>query len=438
MRFSALKYPILTWASILSIVLIVGVPFQGFLTVFGAHLIGHYTALRLWDEVILALCAAGSIYLLLTDRKIRFNTLYRRLVWLIIAYIALNLVLGFIAYKNHNVTLKALGYGLVVNLRYLVFFLVTWSLSLRLSKLRNSWQKMVIIPAVIVIVFGLLQIFIFPHNFLSHFGYGSSTIPPIETINHNNNYIRIMSTLRGANPLGAYMILPLTLIFMFILRSKKPNWKQVIFFFAGLIVLFYSFSRSAWIGAGLSLVFILVTSSFAKTYKKQLLAAVAGLVVVVLGLFIGLHNNQTFQNFVFHTQAHSAIKTTSDQQHSSALRAGLKDVLNQPLGRGPGTSGPASYYNHTERNPEDYYIQIAEEDGWLGIVLFGLIVLGIGYILWLRRDDPLSLFLLACLIGITFTNLLAYAWADDTLAYVWWGLAGIAMTPNKSAIETKN
>jgi hypothetical protein len=38
--------------------------------------------------------------------------------------------------------------------------------------------------------------------------------------------------------------------------------------------------------------------------------------------------------------------------------------------------------------------------------------------------------LFASLIGITLVNLLLYAWSDDTLSYIWWGLAGIAMVPD--------
>ena len=78
-------------------------------------------------------------------------------------------------------------------------------------------------------------------------------------------------------------------------------------------------------------------------------------------------------------------------------------------------------------------MQIAQETGWIGLGLFVLINVGVGYLLWLRRDDPLALSLFASLIGLTFINLLSHAWADDTLAYVWWGLAGIAMAPNRKA-----
>jgi len=71
----------------------------------------------------------------------------------------------------------------------------------------------------------------------------------------------------------------------------------------------------------------------------------------------------------------------------------------------------------------------------LVIGLFMLITVGVGYLLWLRRDHPLALALFASLVGLTFINLLSHAWADDTLAYIWWGLAGIAMAPGLNKEE---
>jgi hypothetical protein len=53
--------------------------------------------------------------------------------------------------------------------------------------------------------------------------------------------------------------------------------------------------------------------------------------------------------------------------------------------------------------------------------------------LWYRRSEILARFLLASLAGITFVNLLSHAWADDTLAYLWWGLAGLAIAAHSPA-----
>jgi hypothetical protein len=431
MRTSTFKYTILTWVSNLVMLILLLVPFQGFLTVWAAHLFGHYTALRLWDEVILALCIIGVLFLLVTDRKIRFNTLSRRLVWLILSYIGLTIIWGAIFYASHQVTAKALGYGLVVNLRYLAFFLVTWAVALRIGKLRVHWQKLIIWPATIVIVFGLLEIFILPHDFLKFFGYGPNTIPVMETINNNARYLRFPSTLRGANPLGAYLIIPISLMTVLITKQKL-SWQRGLFLVGAVIVLFYTFSRSAWLGALLSVAIIYITSRMSEKYKKFVVVSAAAIILAAGLLFVVFHNNSRFQNFVFHTQTHSAVKTTSDGDHLSALKNGLSDIAHHPLGRGPGTAGPASVYNNGKtRISENYFIQIGQEVGWLGLILFLLINVGVGYLLWLRRDDPLALSLLASLVGISLVNLLLYAWSDDTLAYIWWGLAGLAMTPDK-------
>ena len=65
----------------------------------------------------------------------------------------------------------------------------------------------------------------------------------------------------------------------------------------------------------------------------------------------------------------------------------------------------------------------------MGLAVFILINVGVGYLLWLNRSDQLALALFASFIGLILVNLLSHAWADDTLAYVWWGLAGIALAP---------
>ncbi len=208
MKLSALKYTVLSWVSGLVMVILLVMPFHAFLTVWGASLAGHYTALRLWKELLLVVCIIGVLYLLATDHKIRSHTLSRRLIWVILSYVLLNLVWGGLALAQHDVTAKALGYGLISNLRFLLFFLVAWAVALRMARLRTHWQWLVYWPAMGVILFGLLQILILPHDFLRHFGYSAATIPAFETINNNQHYVRIASTLRGANPLGAYLIIP--------------------------------------------------------------------------------------------------------------------------------------------------------------------------------------------------------------------------------------
>ena len=435
MKILALKYAILSWVCSFIMAILLLMPFHAFLTVWGASLFGHYTALRLWKEVLLVLCSLGVIYLAFVDNKIRGHTLSRRLVWLILAYMLLNIAWGLLALNQHDVSAKALGYGLIVDLRFLIFFIVTWTIALRTSRLRVHWQWMVLWPAIVVIGFGLLQILVLPRDFLTHFGYGSATIPAYETINNNTQYVRIASTLRGANPLGAYLLIPISLLTILLVRGKRRQLYSGLLA-AALIVELFTFSRSAWVGALLSVATVLVLSVRSERIRRSYLLVLAAVLIVAGGAAAALRHNTSFQNYVLHTQNHSAVKTTSDQNHLSALKAGLSDLRHQPLGDGPGTAGPASIYsNHPPRLAEDYYIQIGQETGWLGLALFGLITAGVGYLLWLRRDQPLALSLFASLIGLSFIGLLSHVWADDTLAYVWWGLAGVAMAPGLNKEE---
>ncbi|HET7060309.1 MAG TPA: O-antigen ligase family protein [Candidatus Saccharimonadales bacterium] len=434
MRASAFKYRILSLVTTLAMLMILLLPFHAFLTVWGASMISHYTALRLWKEVLLLVCIAGVLYLAVTDGKIRAHTLTRRLVWLIMLYVAVNVGWGLVAFHQHTLTAKALGYGLIVNLRFLVFFLVTWSLALRTSRLRKSWQWLVLAPVAVVVVFGLLQALVLPHDFLTHFGYGPNTIEPVETINHNAQYLRIASTLRGANPLGAYLLIPISLLAGLLITGRR-TWPYISLFVGSLLTLFFSFSRSAWIGAALALIVIGI-HYLDRKYLKQALAAIVCVLVLAVAVFTAFewHHNTRFQNIFLHTQTHSAVKATSDQGHIAGLRAGLHDLVHQPFGRGPGSAGPASVYNTgAPRIAENYFLQIGQETGWIGLILFILINIGVGYILWLKREDPLALTLFASLIGLTFINLFSHGWTDDTTAYIWWGLAGIAMVmPRKN------
>jgi hypothetical protein len=429
MRASALKYAILSVMANMVLVVISLMPLYGFMTVWGSSLIGHYTALRLWGEVFLLISCVGLVYLLLMDRMIRGHTVTRMLVWLILLYGLVNILWGLIAYNRHDVDLKALGYGLIVDLRFPAFFLITWSVALRASRLRAHWQKLILWPAFIVVIFGLLQAFFLPYNFLSHFGYGPKTIPAYETINSNLHYIRIASTLRGADPLGAYLLIPISLLTILICRRQR-RWSYLAFLLAALATLYFSYARSAWVGAVLSIGVILFLSLHTKQTKKLALWICCLVLLVLATSAYALRNNTHVQNILLHTQTHSTVATTSDQNHSSALKSGLQDMLHKPLGDGPGSAGPASIYNnHPARIAENYYIQIGQETGWLGLILFLLINAAVGYLLWLRRADPLALCLFASLIGLSFVNMLSHAWADVTLAYVWWGLAGIAMAP---------
>lgn len=447
---SGWNYPNAVIASIavLTGMIIVLMPFHATLTVWGSQLVGHYTLLRLWKECVLVLLGFGSLYTICTQLQLRQRFFGSTLVRLVAVFLAVQVVWGIMALITHHVTAKALGYGWVSDTRYLVFFLLVWVIASKVPRLYELWPKLVFWPAAAVIVFGLVQYFVLPYDFMMHLGYSAATIFPYEDINHNTHYIRIMSTLRGANPLGAYLVMVLSLLGAVGLKQKI--WRGVlkpanrmralrfgVFALAAVIALILTFSRSAWIGFIVSSSVLLWASLSSEKARELIFIGVMACVVLAAGAAFALRNDVTFQNVFLHTQTNSAVATTSNEGHASALQNGLHDLLHEPLGRGPGTAGPASAYNtgHNARIAENYFIQIAQETGWIGLALFVAINLLVAKELWARRSKALSLGLLAGLAGISFIGLLGHVWADDTIAYIWWSLAGLTLAVTSTRVD---
>jgi putative inorganic carbon (HCO3(-)) transporter len=208
-------------------------------------------------------------------------------------------------------------------------------------------------------------------------------------------------------------------------------WLKIILAVFGTIALFFTYSRSAYIGLVISLLTLYYLLKLNKRRRKQFLIICGGVVVGVGLLAFAFRYNSIAQNVLFHTSNSSKSSTSSNAVRFSDLRGGLKDVAREPLGEGPGTAGPASVHNsHPARIAEDYYVQVAQESGWIGLVLFMSINVIVFIRLWRKQADPLASLLLATLIGISLVNLVSHEWADDTLSLIWWGMAGIMLTPD--------
>ncbi len=414
---------------IIAFILVI-MPFHAFLTVWMNSFIGHYTIIRLWKEILILTLLLPCLFFLSLKYNLKKLSKTSILIYLSIVYVLLSLVIGLIAYITHNVSLKALGYGLDINLRYIIFFWLCVYISKNTSWLKANWLSFLIIPGLIVIIFGLLQHYLLPADFLIHFGYGSSTIVPFQTVDSNINYIRLQSTLRGANLLGVYLIIIIPAIFYKLYKSKKIANRILwgLSFLSSLIVMYYSYSRSSYIGLFITLS-ILVWLLGSHKYRKIILIGSSLILLLSVGAFIIFRNNQTIQDTFLHTSSNSKSVVSSNHNHASSTSTGLRDVVHQPLGRGVGTAGPASLYNnHPARIAENYYLQITQEVGIIGLMLFVGILAVIAVSLYINRQDSLSLILIVSLAGISFVNLLSHAWADDTLSIVWFGFAGIALS----------
>ena len=426
------------WLTIGVAIIIVLMPFHATLSVWLASWVGHYVGVRLWKEWLLLVLGTLALIVTWRDAKLRSHITHSLLARLIAAYLAIQIVWGVAAHVLHHVTWPALAYGWISDTRYLIFFLIVWVAAAKSMWLCTHWTRLVFVPATVVVAIGLLQYFVLPYDFLRHIGYSTATIFPYEDINHNIQYLRIMSTLRGANPLGAYLAVVLVLLAAITVKQKRrtgfhPGQRAAIaaaMVVGGVMTLILTFSRSAWIGATCGVAATLWANLRSKRARAVLLAGATIVLAISGGVIFGLRNDTTFQNVFFHTQTHSLVRTTSNEGHLAALRRGILDIVHQPLGFGPGTAGPASVYNngHPVRIAENYFIQVAQETGFIGIAVFLAIQIVLGWQLWLHRDDALALGLFGSLIAVSLIGLLSHVWADDTLAYVWWALAAVAVS----------
>lgn len=414
--------------------ILVLVPFHALLSVWVGSFFGAYDAARLWKEALLVLLVGLAGYFVWRDQSLWRKLRSWPLLWLIVAYCGLEVGMGLVALATDHVGLKALGYGLIVDLRFLIFFLVALVVATRSSWLRQHWQKLALVSAAVVVVFGLLQAFVLPNDFLTHFGYGPDTIKAYQMVDQDPEHIRIQSTLRGANPLGAYLVVVLGVVVALLVWGKKGLRSRRVLgglLVASLMVLGLTYSRSAYIGAAAAIaVTVWLAVESAKIRRFMIIGAACLLVLFTSSVWL-LRDNDAVQSVLFHTNEHSSSPRSSNQDRTSALQSGLRDVATEPLGRGPGTAGPASVYNTKApaRIAENYYLQIGQAVGWVGLGLFVAIVVVLCRQLLRIKHSPLALALVASLVGISIINLLSHAWTDDTLSLLWWGFAGIAILP---------
>lgn len=422
-------------ATTILICLIAGIvllmPFHAFLSVGIGSATGMYDAVRVWKEVLILIILLILGFMFWRDRELRRRLQGGPLVWLLAGYVGLHVVMTAISLAAGQVTIKALTYGLIVNLRFIVFFLICAVVASQSAWLRRNWRRLLFIPASLVVVFGLLQTFVLPKDLLAHVGYGPDTILPYQAVDQKPDYARAQSTLRGPNPLGAYLVIVVAGSIVALWKSRaSKRWIWAVMLLGALVVLGYSYSRSAYIGA-LAAAAIICWQIISNTrLRRVFMWAIAGLLVLAAFFIILLRQNDTVQNVLFHTDEYSQSPRSSNQDRLQALNGGLQDLAREPLGRGPGTAGPASVHNDGQvRIAENYYLQIGQEVGWIGLLLFLAVLLTISRELIRQRSEPLALLLFASLVGIGLINLLSHAWADDTLSLIWWGLAGIVAAP---------
>lgn len=409
------------------LVVLFGVVVHAPLSVFFGSLLPEFAEpIKAWKEILLAILGIFAL-ILLTKRRLwgRFTTEWP--VRLALGYILLHLVLG-ILFGGELETVIA---GLMIDLRFVAFFLLVYTAALFRPDTVMKLVKVAAAGAALVLGFGLLQMTVLPDDVLKYLGYGQDTIRPFTTIDRNPDFVRINSTLRGPNPLGAMCVIYGSLALAYLLRRWRAtsSHKQIFAAVAlGLatVVLFASFSRSAYLAFILAVLVIAIAVKV-KVPTKRVLVAAGGVIAAGVVVMSFVQSTDWYSNVILHEDPESTVVSKSNQGHIDSLADGVNRAVRQPLGAGVGSTGSASLYDVDTQNDviiENWYLFVAHESGWLGLALFlALNVLAL-FSLWYQRNSWLAFGLFGAGVGLILIGLLLPVWADETVAFTWWGLVG--------------
>ncbi len=369
-----------------------------------------------------------------------FRQLFRdKLTLLILVYAVLTLFLALLRPTDQDAEIL----GIVYNLRFLLFFHYALLLSrlFEVKIVKSQAVRIVLVAATITLFFGIIQYSLLPNDALRHVGYDRTNgVLPAFFIDEKPDLERSMSTLRDPNSLGSYVIIIGTIAFSLLIKTKNRYLKRTAMglFILSLMCLWFTFSRSAWLGFMLATGLILVIGfGHQKIPKKAVKYAGASILVILTFALVGLfafRDTYLVKNVVFHADE-STVLEDPNQLRTRFWRESAENITDNPIGHGPGTAGLASIRNNEQGVVlnENYYLQIGHEIGVAGLVIFLAIIYLVATRLFVLKDHTLALALFASFIGLIFTNFLVHIWSNEAVAYTWWGLAGLVLgnTNNK-------
>lgn len=381
--------------------------------------------IKAWKEVLLAISAVITLFLLIKKNKL--SIIKEPLMVGIGLYALIHIITLIVLYQGGAASIA----GLMIDLRYVLFFALIYTALRLYPQYKKVFIRVGIGGALTVVVFALLQVFVLPIDVLKYIGYNVNSIMPYLTVDQNHDFIRINSTLRGPNPLGAYAVIVLAAVTAWLAMKNtalkvRPALYVAVLLIGSIVALWASYSRSALIAAGIALLIVLLALTF-KRYKYLVLAIGAGLLVVVgTGIVIG-RDSDFVSNVILHEDPEEIGEVNSNDGHVESLQDGALRALRQPFGAGIGSTGSASLYGDSPVIIENQYLFIAHEVGWVGVVLFALIFIGILNRLWQYRKNWLGLSVFASGVGLACIGIFLPVWVDDTVAIIWWGLAGMVL-----------
>lgn len=408
-----------------SLALLIYMPFHIFLSQWLSTFTGGLDEWKAAKDIFLFL--AVTISVLLVYLKNGFSDkFFWTLTGLSVLYVAVHLLIWAI---NPDIAKGPALLGTVYNGRLFGYLLVGFSTAILMKDELDfrKFFKIALILSTLVCLLGLAQYYL-PKDIMTHFGYSIDRgVKPDFAIDNKPDLPRVFSTLRDPNSLGAYLILPITLLSLAWIKKRSARVLVSGLLILHVLVLFLTFSRSALIGAFVSVILVLFWQYNAKTQKfirKYWLIILGAFLVLAIGIFIA-RDQYVIQNVVFHSDENTK-QTDSNNLHLDFARDGVIAIAKNPLGHGPGTAGLVSIQSNHVVLTENYFIQIGYEVGVFGLALLIYLMYLIVNRLY-KRKDAYSKAMIASFFGLTICAMLLHTWSNEAVACQWWLLLGLLL-----------
>ena len=407
-----------------SLLLLAYMPFHIFLSQSLSLVTGGLDEWKVGKDVLLLLLCILTTCLVWIDRKA--TKLFNLLVVITAGYTLLNILIWLT--HPHVVSHTSTLLGLTYDLRLFGYVILGYGATLLTDVDMRLVRNLVLIVSSIVAGLGIVQYFL-PAGLLTHLGYSIDRgALPNFFIDNNPEFPRIMSTIRDPNSLGAYLAFPVALLTAQLLRARtqKRRLQYGCLLLLQLIAIYLTFSRSAWLGAFIVVVLV-VWWQYRQWFRRIVRQYWPIVLVLVLLLGVGAYTQRHNPILTHQTKLQTGPRD-SNQAHVYFVEHGLKGIIKEPLGHGPGTAGLASIHTADGSNlTEDYYVQVGYETGIIGLLIF-IGTQGLLYIrLWPKRHTYLGLVVLTSFWAYVVINLVLQQWDNEAVAAQWWIVAGLML-----------
>jgi len=402
---------------VLMIILLALTPLHGLLSTFLLYKLElvNYAGVSLliaaWKELLVGLLAVIAVVSCLVKRREMTGV-----QWFIIGFVAVGLIVSLINWQQVSLTQFIWGarteWSFLVLLFALVFLMREWT-----KQQVATLVKVAIGTGVVVLIWGLL-VQLVGAEFLVNLGYRNdwSTFyldqaPAFCQKEGGVDFCRMQSTFVGPNRYAAYLLVMLPLFWFGI----KRTWQKYLLVLLGVISLGLTLSSTAWMALGLMVVVYLAWFYRRLWLKYWKVIGGVGVVVVLVGGVLAI----IFGNRVL---------DASGSEHFVRTLAAWHTFVENPLGFGVGTAGPASYKVGDGFIPENWYLQVAVNTGIFGLVMFMAIWVEVFRKIHAdckRKVSKWQLIAGLALIGVLAQNFFLHTWEEPGVYVVLLFLVGV-------------